>query len=344
MTPGSLIGFAAVFVLVTWLASALAWLALPRVARRGAEVERRAAFLAAALPALLGVAVAAALVGQSLWGRDHCGAHGHHAHLCLAHGAAWAERWWAMALLAIALLLLVGRSARLARSLWRGAALDRELSHALLSRRERGPIHLVPSPRPFCFVVGVRRPRIFVSTAARAALSDEQWRAMLLHEESHIAHRDLRDRLLLELLLGLAAPLVGRRVRALWDGAIERLRDADAAQQSSPEAVASALVAMARATLGRRGAGIPALSSIASFAAATGASPAAAAGAASVLSCGGELGSIAQRVAALLEAHPRGEGQARRLAQLAWAGMSSLAIAAALSAGALHHTLETLLG
>lgn len=313
----SLVGFGVVFVLVSWLGSAALVLALRRLVHGGAAVERRAAMLAAALPVLLGAAVTAILLIGSLMGRDHCLAHDHHAHLCLQHGAVWAERSWALVLVAAWLAkALLGGSA-LMRALLRGRRLWRELrSPPRLALARRGEPVVVPSERPFSFVIGLRRPVIVVSTAARALLDDEEWRAMLAHERGHITGRDLGARLRLELLLLFAAPFAAAAVRERWELATERLRDSDAAEQESPEAVASALVRMVRASLP-----LPA----AAFA------PQA-------------TTELARRVTALLDGAPRGDLEARRISRLSlWASAAVTAAAVAL-AHPLHHALETLLG
>jgi hypothetical protein len=320
MNAASLIGFGVVFLLGSGLASALLTALIRIAAPRGPAVERRAASLAAALPVLLAAAVVAILVGESLLGDDHCRTHGHHAHLCLAHGAAWAERAWAVALVAAAVAIVIARGAALGLSLLRGARLMSRLTRSMRAPAgDSGDPLLVPSERPFCFVVGLRRPRIFASTAARRALAEDEWQAMLAHERGHIEHGDLRRRLGLELLLLFAAPFAGAIVRRHWDAATERLRDAGAAAQASPESVASALVCMARAALRLRA------SQLISF------TPHADRG-------------LAQRITALLDRSPLGEREARRVARLALLSTGALALLAILLAGPLHHALETLLG
>lgn len=329
MSAASLIGFGVVLLLVSWLASAGLALGIGRLARLGPAVERKAATLAAALPVILGVTVVAILAVESMIGVDHCDTHGHHAHLCLVHGAAWAERTWAVVLLAGGGVLMLGRGVELALSLVRGARMTRQLTSPLVggaggARDGEGAdgdeaLRVVPSERPFCFVAGMRRPRIFASTAARRALGDEEWRAMLAHEREHITHRDLLHRLGLELLLLLAAPLAASKVRERWDSATERLRDYDAADRATPEAVASALLCMAKATLQLRASGQAAFMPQAQS-------------------------ELSQRITSLLDGAPRGDGEARRVARLALLAVVGLALLTIALADPLHHALETLLG
>ena len=316
MNAASLIGFGVVFLLVCGITSGALALAVRRLGRGGPAVERRIAELAALVPVVLASAVVAILAIESVVGADHCDTHGHHAHLCLQHGMVWAERPWAIAVVAAGVALVAARALLLLVSNVRG---HRSMATLRGTLPEDARVQLVPSERVFCFVAGLRRPTIFVSTAARDALAPDEWDAMLAHERSHVTHRDLLHRLGLELLLLLAAPLAGLVIRARWDAATERLRDADAAAHTSPEAVASALVHMARAqALPRHGA-------VAAF-----------------TPTGAQV--LATRVASLLEDAPRGESNARHLARIALASTLGLVLLALVFARPLHHVLETLLG
>ena len=270
--------------------------------------------LAAALPLVLGVALVGILVLQSALGTDHCVVHGDHAHLCIAHGMQWTERTWAIAMITGASVLVLGRAISLLEGWIRGRAI---VTGVRAVGTIRDQMCWVESERVFCFVSGVVHPTIFVSTGARAALTDDEWAAMLAHERGHISHRDLLRRLGMELLLLFAAPFARSRILAAWDAATEQLRDADAAETTSGTAVASALVQMAR--------GVRHTGMLAAFAAA------------------GDR-ALASRVTALLDDVPRGEGDARRLARTALLAACGLVIMLALAADPLHHALETLLG
>jgi Zn-dependent protease with chaperone function len=325
VSAASLIGFGAVFLLVCSASSAALAAGLHAgqraLARRGAAALRRVAELAAVLPVALAAAVVAVLAIESATAADHCATHGDHAHLCLRHGAAWAEHAWAIAAVAGAAAVLAVRAAGLAIVLLRGRAAVARLR--ALGGEAPGPgprVRLVESERVFCFAAGLRRPEIFASTGARAALDPDEWRAMLAHEASHLAHKDLLHRLGLELLLLLAAPLAGPAIRARWGAATEQLRDADAADElGDPEPVASALVQMAR-----HAAALPL------------------GGAAAFTPGGAAL--LAARVEALLDRAPRGERAARHIGRAALAATAAAVAAALAFAGPLHHALETLLG
>jgi len=53
-----------------------------------------------------------------------------------------------------------------------------------------GRVDVVADPRPFSFCYWFRNPRICVSTALVRRLSDDELRAVLIHERYHLRHRD----------------------------------------------------------------------------------------------------------------------------------------------------------
>lgn len=68
----------------------------------------------------------------------------------------------------------------------RTAALARELSGAAVRCSFAGvECRLIPGSRPRAFVAGVRRPSVFVTTGAIAALTPDELRAVVLHEAHH---------------------------------------------------------------------------------------------------------------------------------------------------------------
>ena len=157
-----MIGFALVFFLAVITLSAIAALAValadPWLRARGPRAERRAVELAASIPVAVAVVLVTALLVRSYAGDDHCGVHDHHAHLCIRHGGAWAQRTWAVlvvaagaAVVAARLALLLGRHLHGARSV--------DVLRRVGVRT--GDVRLVESPRAFCFVAGVWRPQIY---------------------------------------------------------------------------------------------------------------------------------------------------------------------------------------
>lgn len=313
----TLAGFALVFVVCAWTLSALGGVGLSmfgsRITRVGPLFERRLATLVAIVPPVLALAVTCALVVHSVLGVDHCAVHDHHAHLCLTHGTRWLALPSAVAALSIAGVTVLARGLLVGLALVRGGRSIR-LLHATSTAVDG--VRLVSSERAFCFVAG-RAPAIYVSTRVWNTLSSEQRVALVAHETAHIMHGDLRKRVWMEMWLLFAAPLVGERTRTSWLAASERLCDARAARESSPDAVASTMVSLFRLETTR-----PAES--------FGLTPSQA-----------ELGA---RVEAVLAAHPLGKRVAALAGRLAWITCVALIAAAAIVAEPLHHAFETLLG
>ena len=244
---GSAVGFGVVFLLVVIAASAIGCgllaLGARALAARGPAAERRAAMLAAIVPPIAGALVVAALALHSATTIDHCEAHDHHAHLCVAHGGAWLARPWAVAVAAAAMVVSVGRAALMLTTLLGARARVQALAAVAETIDD---VRIVDSPRRFCFVTGVRRPTIYASTAALRALAGAERAAMLAHERAHVRARDLLWRRALEVATLVAVPLAPSFLARRWDDATERLRDRDAARATDPAAVAHALIAMCR--------------------------------------------------------------------------------------------------
>ncbi len=313
----TLVGFALVFVVCAWTLSAIGGLGLAmfgaRIARIGPLFERRVAVVVAIVPLLLAVAVTVALLVQSSLGEDHCMVHGHHAHLCLVHGTGWLELPSAVVTLSLVGATMLARGVLVGLAVVRGFGNIRAL-HAISQPLDG--VRLVTSERAFCFVAGWT-PSIYVSTRVWNTLSADQRAALVAHERAHVTQGDLRTRGWLELCLLVAAPLVGDRARATWLAASERVCDARAAQASSPEAVASAMVSLFRLQTTR-----PTLS--------FGLTPSQA--------------ELASRVEAVLGDRPLGERVTRLTARIVVATCAALVVGVAFAAEPLHHAFETLLG
>jgi hypothetical protein len=317
--PASLIGFGLTLIAAAWLASALLCAGVLLAGRwlrmRGPAAERAAATAALLLGPLLGLMIVAVLAGHSLlWGAvDHCAAHGHHPHLCLVHGTGWTELPWAVMGFAMLATFVASRLVhRIASALHSHRALRRL---GRLARSAGEGVMVVPADSWFCFVAGLRWPRIYMSSAAWAGLDAEQRRAVIAHERAHLDAGDLPRGALLALAAVIGAPLLAGRVLAMWRSAAERHCDQRAARVVPATVVAQAMVTMSRSQ---------------------GAVPAGFA-----FDPGAEL---ARRVEGLLDGGPSGEPAARRLsvsgAVLA-AGTAALLIA---FADPLHHLVETLFG
>jgi Zn-dependent protease with chaperone function len=331
--PRGLIGFAVAFLAIAWALSLVAgaafFAARPWLRRQGPGAERGGAGLALIGPPVLGAGVVAVLIGHSALGPtlglvDHCPAHDHHLHLCLFHGASWSVVGWAVGLVAgLALwtaVLVSHRAVRLALARWR---LARIAASSVRLSGEHRDVLLAPARTAFCFVAGLRRPRIFVSTAAWQRLGEDERRAMIEHERAHAAQGDLWRRTLLGLVAMSSPSPLAIRLLAVWDAATERLCDRRAATVvGDPSPLARALVSMARS---RPPAPAVAHGGLASFAP-KGASE------------------VVERVEALLAEGGDGARVARDLGRAALVALAAALIVTAFLSGPIHHGIESLLG
>lgn len=106
------------------------------------------------------------------------------------------------------------------------------------------PVTLIESDRPEAFCAGALRPRIYLSRAARALLSDGELRAVVAHEAHHQANRDplriLLARVLADSLFFLPAL---RRLSRRYGELTEVVADQAATKLVGGQALASALLA-----------------------------------------------------------------------------------------------------
>jgi Zn-dependent protease with chaperone function len=118
-------------------------------------------------------------------------------------------------------------------------------------RRHPGglPVFVLSDPAPIVTLVGIARPRLFLSNEVVHALSPEELDVSLAHEEAHGREWDNLKRLLVAWSPdALAWTRAGRSLVASWRAAMEFAADASAARGSRRRAVAlaSALVKVAR--------------------------------------------------------------------------------------------------
>ena len=145
--------------------------------------------------------------------------------------------------------------ALLTRAVWRaarGLSATRALSRAWRAKGQRLdgyqaplPVFAIDEPFPVVAVVGVRRPVLFIATRVLAECSDDQVRAMILHECAHIDARDNLKRLLLRACPDFSP---GRQLDEGWNRASEEAADAAAATRvpALTVSLAEALVRVAR--------------------------------------------------------------------------------------------------
>lgn len=318
MSSSFVLLFTAAGALVAFSASALGAGALA-AARRPFEsltaaAQARVLLGVTLLPLIAVVAVMTAASAPTLgWIADHCGDAGDphlHPHICGHHvGELPGLSLTALAALLAGRLLLGG--ARLAWATWTAQRTRRRLVEFAGRRRTEG-LYVLPLPGPQAFVVGALAPEIFVTEGLFAAPHREHLDAVLGHERAHLTRRDALARWLARGVLALHLPWVAGWLERRLARAQEMAADADAARQLGGERVAAALVSLTRAR--RR-----ALSAAVAF---------------------GDS-DVEVRVRRLLDSRPRhdqpGSGALIALAL-------SLCVAVGVSADAVHHGLEIVLG
>lgn len=313
MSIGGFVGFGFLAVVLLSVCSLIAAtglaLASERLRRAGPAAERSAAAWALISPVALACSIVVLLAIRGSGSVDHCIGHGHHAHFCLVHGAAWLDRPWMVALAAASGITIL---LRISGVVWRRIRAHLAIDQVRRVAERGNGVRIAPSERVFCFVAGWRRPEVFVSSRAWDALSLHEREAVVAHERAHDAHGDLWFGIIADVAAVFAAPLAGSWLRARWADASERLCDVRAAEQTAPETVASALVRMCRA------------------------------GQLQHVSSGFTPGADAleHRIRAVLAGGPVGAG----LGPIAWCLVIAVIMAAAVLATDLHHALETLLG
>jgi Zn-dependent protease with chaperone function len=283
---------------------------------RAASTRADAAFLSALIPALAALGVVGGTLMPSVLTAaglvaDHCDDHGHHVHVCLAHGAT--TPGWLAALGAVALAVYATRAGLRLADVIRGARATRALERLGVRETHAGfPATRVPGAPRLCFATGVFRRRIVYSAALADHLSASELSAALAHEAAHLRRRDPLVLAILSVAGLFAWPSVARASRALFLAAAEEACDAEAAVTHGPEAVARALVAAARLQL-----------SVANGLSLTGRT-------------------LTARVSALVTTDGLCVAPARGLVH-AWVLPSALGVAVALFGAEVHHAVETVL-
>jgi Zn-dependent protease with chaperone function len=105
----------------------------------------------------------------------------------------------------------------------------------------------IPAEASLCFVAGIRRPRVLVSSGAVARLSDADLRAALLHERAHLRRSDGLKAAAVSLAAecGIRPPARALRLYRLGR---EAAADAEAARVVGGDALAELLVRFARSS------------------------------------------------------------------------------------------------
>jgi Zn-dependent protease with chaperone function len=318
MNAASLVLPLAAFGAVTFGVSGLLG-ALSTILGRGARelaprAQARLYLTISALPLAAGVAVMTAVLAPRFgWIIDLCcqgataGAHPH-PHLC---GELSAGGWPGASLALLAMLVVVRLVWALAGA---GSALITlaKLKGELARTVEAGA--LVPVDAPAAFVLGLWRPRVYVTRGLHAPAYREHLASVLAHEEAHRRRRDPLRRLLAGLALAFHLPGVAGWLARRLAETQEMAADVEAALAvGSRTRVAHALVALARPFP------MPLPAAASAFGAAR----------------------LEARVLAILDERPRRDSPSPRAIGIV---LGAALLAVVWRAAELHHDLEHLLG
>jgi Zn-dependent protease with chaperone function len=170
---------------------------------------------------------------------------------------------WLVALASVAALLILNAARRLGRAWLTTRSLVRRwlaTSTPVTLHGAPMPVHAIPSQFPVVSVVGVTRPRLFVSDRVLRECTPEELAAVVRHECAHVAAADNLKRALLPLCPDLLALMpFGRAIEQQWHEASEDAADDDTKRMGSASAVAlaNALVRVARMGASMRAPALP---------------------------------------------------------------------------------------
>ncbi len=245
MTPGFAVTILAVLALLAFVCSLLCGsaLALGRrsLAELSAQAQARVLLAACLVPALASSALSLALIFDlAVLGCDE--------HGCSLHGASMPSVLFAG--LAGLLAWRVGDRARLAfLGVRRMRLLERELEAA--AENSAGP-GVLPVEEPQAFVLGLLRPRVYVSRGLIRHTDRRDLESVMAHEHSHLRRRDPLRRWIASFGLAFHLPWIADDLERLLDDANERAADADAAHAlGDGRRIAEALVRLARLRVAR---------------------------------------------------------------------------------------------
>jgi Zn-dependent protease with chaperone function len=219
----------------------------PALMRLTASRRADALFILSILPAIGTLAIVVGTAAPSILalfgiGHDHCGVHGHHAHLCVIHSLHL--RPVIVAFGGMSLGVFVYRAILFASSAVKTRSGLRRLESLGIRREGHFPAFVVPAA--MCHATGIVRPRILVSDELEKSLTGSELRAALAHEEAHLLRRDPAVLTCLRLASLFAVPALAQLLSAHFRQAIEEAADARAATSvEDPSLVARALLKVA---------------------------------------------------------------------------------------------------
>lgn len=145
-------------------------------------------------------------------------------------------------------LLVLAQVWRVFRAVAMSARVAGRLQQACARQMQIGAqrVNIICSPQPFALSLAWPRPQILVSESVPGALSAEELRALVAHEQAHIERRDGVMRLLLVLSTAVLLPRARAELLAQWDLAVELCCDERAACRTDRLTVAAALLRFQR--------------------------------------------------------------------------------------------------
>lgn len=255
MTLSLLLLCAAATALVAMVSSALVGLALfvgqRRLDRMTPAAESRVLLFAALAPIVMTATIMLAALAPSIgWIVDHCAPaadpHGH-PHICTAHHV---DSMPGLLVVLLAGLFVARVAAHSGRQLL-GALAAMQTRRRLLRTATVNPADgmlVLPADEPQAFVVGFLWPILFVTRGLVSGAHQGHLRAVVSHEMAHLRRRDPLRRVIAKLSLGFHLPGVARWLDVRLARVHEQAADADAAAELGDAAmVADALVALTRA-------------------------------------------------------------------------------------------------
>jgi Zn-dependent protease with chaperone function len=136
------------------------------------------------------------------------------------------------------------------KQVWQSHRTRRRLD--AIADRDARQINVLPFDDPQAFVVGLIRPRVYVSRGLLALAAESDLRSILAHERAHAARRDPLRRLVASLALALHLPGVAGRLERFLARTHEMAADAEAARAvGDAQHVAELLVRFVRLRLAR---------------------------------------------------------------------------------------------
>ncbi|MCE3251125.1 MAG: hypothetical protein K0Q67_135 [Cellvibrio sp.] len=206
---------------------------LVALARFNAAAKQHFLWAIAASPMLIGTFAVLLTMTPSLshelgLSADHCHFHGDgHDHLCWNHPPIFEWLGWkGFCALGFAAFIVWNYAREIIRRRAQQSHLDTLL---LLSETADGNLYVYESDQPHAFTMGMRSPKVLISSGLVKALETRELAIVCQHE---YAHRERRDPLRLwwfGLLLCVFIPAARRQLRDAMELAIEQLADAKVA-------------------------------------------------------------------------------------------------------------------